>query len=73
MDLASTGSTYTKKEPDEIFVVTRYTDITKEEKETAEETEEVPKEQKIIKEEPQTEVQKEEQLTMSDFFEEFKI
>ncbi len=73
MDLASTGSTYTKKEPDEIFVVTRYTDITKEEKETAEETEEVPKEQEIIKEEPQTEVQKEEQLTMSDFFEEFKI
>ena len=75
MDLASTGSGYTKKEPEEIFVVTRFTDITVQEKENTEEVEEEPKKQEIIKEE-KTEVltePKEEQLTMSDFFEEFKI
>jgi hypothetical protein len=75
MDLASTGSGYTKKEPEEIFVVTRFTDITVQEKETTEEVEEEPKKQEIIKEEKvEVETQpKEEQLTMSDFFEEFKI
>jgi topoisomerase-4 subunit A len=75
MDLASTGSGYTKKEPEEIFVVTRFTDITVQEKETNEEVEEEPKKQEIIKEEKvEVETQpKEEQLTMSDFFEEFKI
>ena len=73
MDLASTGSAYTKKEPEEVFVVTRYTDITKTEKENAEEVEEEIKQQEIVKEEEVKETPKEEQLTMSDFFEEFKI
>ncbi len=71
MDLVSTGSSIAKKDPDEIFVVTRYTDITAQEKEP-DEIDEEPKTQEVIKEEVK-ETPKEEQLTMSDFFEEFKI
>ena len=43
--------------------------------ENRDETEEIPKQQEAIKEEEVVEVKpaKEEQLTMSDFFEEFKI
>ena len=72
MDLASTGSAFAKKEPEEVFVVTRYTDITKIDKET-DEAEEIPEKQEVIKEETPVNNEKEEQLTMSDFFEEFKI
>ena len=89
MDKASTGTTFTKKNVDNIFVVTKYTDITNQSKE--ESVEESTEETKIIdmkeipvvdenkeekpkpeKKEKKVEV-KEKQLTMSDFFEEFKL
>jgi topoisomerase-4 subunit A len=73
LDKASTGATDTKKNVDNIFVVTKYTDITnqpKEEKVLIEESKEVVKEE--TKEEVKEE-KKDQQLTMSDFFEEFKI
>ena len=89
-DLPSTGSVFTKKNVDNIFVVTKLTDITNQDKE--ETTEEIPqivdvteveenvakeevKETKVevVKEEKKEDNKKEQQLTMSDFFEEFKI
>ena len=89
-DKASTGTTFTKKNVDNVFVVTRFTDITNQNKEVKEEPqEEVTKivndeemaelEKTNIKAEEkpaiqkEKEVKKETQLTMSDFFEEFKI
>ena len=88
MDTQSTGSSYTKKSVQDVFVVTKYTDITKGDKEENSEDdtpkdnniqqkevkEETPKEEKVV-EKPKV-IKKEEvteQLTMSDFFEEFKI
>ena len=64
MDKQSTGSVFTKKNVDNIFIVTKLKEIKSselKEKETNDETlkEDKPKEEK--------------QLTMSDFFEEFKI
>ena len=59
MDKQSVGSTITKKNIEDIFVVTKLKEI-KEEKQEKTNTEEVKKETKS-------------QLTMSDFFEEFKI
>ena len=102
MDNQSTGSAFTKKSVNDIFVVTKYTDITKNDKgdsdidetidnneqtdetkqveiisEPIEEVKEEPvKKEKPVKEEKPKEEKKEEvteQLTMSDFFEEFKI
>ena len=106
MDNQSTGSAFTKKSVNDIFVVTKYTDITKNDKgdsdidetidnneqtdetkqveiisepieEVKEEVKEEPvKKEKPVKEEKPKEEKKEEvteQLTMSDFFEEFKI
>ena len=69
MDKLSTGSQITKKNIEDIFVVSRLKDITKIE---------IPKEEtqvEEIKEEKKETPKKEsrEQLTMSDFFEEFKI
>ena len=64
MDIASTGTTYTKKNVDNIFLVSKIIDITNEK--------EIPKKEKVIiieEEKPK----KEKQLTMSDFFEEFKL
>ena len=89
-DKSSTGSTFTKKNVENIFVVTRYTDITTQKNETntedvkivdLEELEQIEEEnkldkeveEKIIKEEKPKEEKREKQLTMSDFFEEFKI
>lgn len=66
-DKQSTGTSFTKKNILNVFVVTRYTDITNQIKDT---NTEVKKEEKDEKEEPK---KHEKQLTMSDFFEEFKI
>jgi topoisomerase-4 subunit A len=70
LDKSSTGTTYTKKNVDNVFVVTKYTDITNQIKEDKKEITEEQKEEE--KNEKQDE-KKEQQLTMSDFFEEFKI
>ena len=88
-DSSSTGSVITKKNVEDIFVVTKLTDITnqvKEEKEDVVEAEEPtqivdmteieevkPEEKPKEKKQPKKEEVKETQLTMSDFFEEFKI
>ena len=69
MDKLSTGSQITKKNIEDIFVVSRLKDITKIEMPKEElEVEEIKEEKK---ETPKKESK--EQLTMSDFFEEFKI
>ena len=94
MDKSSTGTTYTKKNVENIFVVTKFTDITNQSKEVKEESNEIITEEptKIVNDEDMIEVEKievkkeekpkketpkkvevKEQLTMSDFFEEFKI
>ena len=66
MDVASTGTTYTKKNVDNIFQVSKIIDITNEK--------DMPKKEKVeIIEEPEERPKKEKQLTMSDFFEEFKL
>lgn len=69
MDKQSTGSTITKKKIEDIFEVAKLIEITKKEEivtlEESIQNEIMPKESKEIKEEKQ--------LTMSDFFEEFKI
>lgn len=75
MDKQSIGSTITKKNIEDIFVVTKLKEI----KLNNEEIKDVAEEKQEIKEETKTpEVKKEKketksQLTMSDFFEEFKI
>lgn len=75
MDKQSVGSTITKKNIEDIFVVTKLKEI----KLNNEEIKDVVEEKQEIKEETKTpEVKKEKketksQLTMSDFFEEFKI
>ena len=93
LDKSSTGTTFTKKNVDDIFILTKFTDITNQNKEIEEAKEEAvkivndedmievektdivkenkPKKETIIKVEK--EEKKETQLTMSDFFEEFKI
>ncbi len=101
LDKTSTGTTFTKKNVNDIFVVTKYTDITNQNKndEPIEKNPEVPEIIEIVEEEPKTETKvetkvevkkevkeekppkeepkedkhEEKQLTMSDFFEEFKI
>ena len=88
LDKTSTGNTYTKNNVEDVFVVTRLTDITQEEKidnvkesthedtkdSQKESTKEIKKENKTeSKKEKKEEVKQEKQLTMSDFFEEFKI
>ncbi len=75
MDKSSTGNTYTKKNVDTVFVVPRLTDITldeskKEEPSTKEIKKDTSSEEKAKKEKSK---KQEKQLTMSDFFEEFKI
>ena len=72
LDKTSTGNTFTKKNVDNIFVVTKFTDITLKStsvnKETIlEEINEEPKKEDVV-EQP-----KEKKLTMSDFFDEFKL
>ena len=68
MDKLSVGSTITKKNIDDIFVVTRLTDITIQKSNI-----DIPKEEiKEVKKEA-TKEEKVVNLTMSDFFEEFKI
>ena len=77
LDRASTGNTFTKKNVDNIFVVTKYTDITLKPKVINEETQDDNLINPVeIKEEPNQEVvehPKEKKLTMSDFFDEFKL
>lgn len=70
MDKLSTGSLITKKNIEDIFVVSRLKDITKIDTSKTE-----VKEETTVKEEKKETPKKEsrEQLTMSDFFEEFKI
>ena len=70
MDKSSTGNTYTKKNVEDIFVLSKYTDITNQVKEEKVEAKEEKKEEN---KEEKAETKKEQQLTMSDFFEEFKI
>ena len=65
MDKLSTGSVITKKNIEDIFIVGRLKDITK-----CEEIHEETKQEEIVETIQET---KEQQLTMSDFFEEFKI
>ena len=66
MDIASTGTTYTKKNVDNVFQVSKIIDITNEK--------DMPKKEVVeIIEEPEEKPKKEKQLTMSDFFEEFKL
>ena len=74
MDKNSTGSTITKKNIEDIFVVSRFTDITIQKNEIIDDIIlEQPKEIIIEdKEEVKPRVE-EKQLTMSDFFEEFKL
>ncbi len=81
-DLSSTGTVFTKKNVDNVFVVTKLTDITSQDKEDDVKEvvkndikQEVKEEEKITKkkDEVKKEEVKETQLTMSDFFEEFKI
>lgn len=72
MDKQSVGSTITKKNIEDIFVVTKLKEIKINDEETKEEKQEIKEETKT------TEVKKEKketksQLTMSDFFEESKI
>ena len=72
MDKQSVGSTITKKNIEDIFVVTKLKEIkldNEEIKETKEEKTEETKTQEVKKEKKETKSQ----LTMSDFFEEFKI
>ncbi len=93
-DTNSTGTVFTKKNVDNIFVVSKFTDITNQNKnvkeeeqvkivedeemievENKEEKETTKKEVKVVKKEVKRkeESKKETQLTMSDFFEEFKL
>lgn len=72
MDKQSVGSTITKKNIEDIFVVTKLKEIkldNEEIKEIKEEKTEETKTQEVKKEKKETKSQ----LTMSDFFEEFKI
>lgn len=86
LDLPSTGTSFTKKNVDNIFVVTKLTDITNQDKAEVEEeptqivnpaevTEVKKEEQEVVEKKvpKKEETKKETQLTMSDFFEEFKI
>jgi len=85
LDLSSTGTSFTKKNVENVFVVTRLTDITNQDKDEDENEntnnqqdksndEKNNKEDKKEKvEEIKKEKTEEKQLTMSDFFEEFKI
>ncbi|MBR2138766.1 MAG: DNA topoisomerase IV subunit A [Bacilli bacterium] len=68
-DKLSTGSSFTKKNYEEVFVVSKLVDITKETISAVKEEENIEKEEVVEKKETKTE----KQLTMSDFFEEFKI
>ena len=90
LDLSSTGTVYTKKNVDNVFVVTKLTDITSQDKEDDSQPVEQPKivdveevtttvKKDTTSKEEKTETvsketsKKETQLTMSDFFEEFKL
>lgn len=87
MDLTSVGTVFTKKNVDNVFVVSKLTDITSQDKEEIKEKDESNKDvqqkdeiknKESKKDEPQKsknikEPVSETQLTMSDFFEEFKI
>ena len=72
-DKASTGTTYTKKNVEDIFVLSKYTDITSQPKNQVEEISAEEVKEEPIKEETKEKQPREQQLTMSDFFEEFKI
>lgn len=65
LDIASTGCTYTKKNVDNVFLVSKIIDITNEK--------DMPKKEKVEIVEEEEKPKKEKQLTMSDFFEEFKL
>ena len=71
MDASSVGSIFTKKNVDNIFVVSKLKDV----KEITPKVEENDKKEEIKKESESKNVikQEKEQLTMSDFFEEFKL
>ena len=74
MDTSSVGGVFTKKNVDDVFVVSKLKDIkdlvneNNNDNKPQDKKEEIKKES-VIEEEPQ----KKEQLTMSDFFEEFKL
>ena len=74
MDTSSVGGVFTKKNVDDVFVVSKLKDIkdlvneNNNDNKPEDKKEEIKKES-VIEEEPQ----KKEQLTMSDFFEEFKL
>ena len=67
MDLRSVGSAYTKKDVIDVFVYQKLKEFKKEDKPLEDVTEET------IKEEAKEEQPKEKKLTMSDFFDEFKL
>ena len=69
MDLRSVGSSYTKKDVIDVFVFKKLKEIKKEEAISEEPAEEVTIQEEIKEEKPL----KEKKLTMSDFFDEFKL
>ncbi|MDD6272880.1 MAG: DNA topoisomerase IV subunit A [bacterium] len=82
LDKASTGSTFTKKNVDNIFVLSKLIDTTNQKSEivelkektiSEESSQEDEKINKTSKKEEKKEIKQERQLTMSDFFEEFKL
>ena len=81
MDTQSTGMTFSRKNVDNIFMLSKIVDITNEKnveieiESTDEEIKEVTKDKeiKIAQAKVEEKPKKEKQLTMSDFFEEFKL
>ena len=70
-DRLSTGSVFTKKNVDNIFVVSKLIDTTKDKEDTSDKN--IDDDEKPQKVEEKPKETKKVQLTMSDFFEEFKI
>ncbi len=75
MDTASVGSVFTKKNVDDVFVISKLKNVNSlKNEEVNEDNNDTVKEKHEVKEEIKKEEKpREQQLTMSDFFEEFKI
>ena len=75
MDTSSVGSVFTKKNVDDVFALSKLKNVNSlKNEESTSEKEDVPEKKEEVKEEIKKEEKpREQQLTMSDFFEEFKI
>ena len=73
LDKSSTGNTFTKKNVDDIFVVAKYTDIVSQSKANINEPMVNGAQELMDNKEEVIEQPKERKLTMSDFFDEFKL